>query len=154
MLSFGIDHDGAVVGITGYILLIANGDHEIELLRRVHRDLNIREPLFVAQSGEDALRLLDEHPNILLILLDLKLPKMSGLELLPHIRSRSKFSHVPVVVFVSDEMPGVVESVYEKGANSCLAKPVAYEEMRETLAKAFDYWLVVNRDPARTPYIS
>jgi len=148
-----INHDGDVES-KGYVLLVASDGDEIELTRRVYREVGIRQPLFVAGKGEDALRLLEDHPNIALVLLALRLPGVSGLEVLEGIRARPNFRTVPIVVFASDEGPDIVEKAYKLGANSCLNIPVAYEEFTVTLAKAFEYWLVVNHAPAPDLYVS
>lgn len=84
-----------------------------------------------------------EQPE--LILLDLKLPKISGLQVLEEIRKNEKTKHLPVVIYSSSGEVKDIKQAYSIGANSYLIKPVDYIEMKENLGLTFKYWLTKNQ---------
>lgn len=84
-----------------------------------------------------------EQPE--LVLLDLKLPKISGLQVLEKIRKNEKTKHLPVVIYSSSGEVKDIEQAYSIGANSYLIKPADYIEMKENLGLTFKYWLTKNQ---------
>lgn len=133
----------------GTILLVEDNPDDIALTSRALKQNNIRNELFIASDGEEALRyLLSEEgaatPPVL-ILLDLNLPKLSGLDVLRRIRSDSRTRFVPVVVLTtSNEERDIVES-YQLGANSYVRKPVVFESFLDAIKLLGLYWLLVNQ---------
>jgi two-component system, response regulator len=110
----------------------------------------------VARDGEEALDFLfgrgafrsrSSAPPPRLVLLDLKLPKLDGLEVLRAVRTNSRTSVAPVVVLTSSEDPRELAHCYQLGANSCVQKPVQYEELWTTLQAVARYWLELNQAP-------
>jgi CheY-like chemotaxis protein len=98
---------------------------------------------FVFCRGDHAGRTFDEPPR--LILLDLKLPRVNGLEVLREIKSDPRTTHIPVVVLTSSaEEKDLIEG-YHLGVNSYIQKPVDFDRFRETIRQVGLYWLVVNQ---------
>jgi two-component system response regulator len=83
-------------------------------------------------------------------LLDLKLPKVDGLQVLRAVRASSRTCMVPVVVLTSSEDPRELAQCYQLGANSCIQKPVKYEELRAAMQAVGRYWLGLNQAPPAT----
>jgi CheY-like chemotaxis protein len=124
-------------------------------LRELQRE-NVKNQIVVARDGAEALDFLfcrgafsDRSANRppKLVLLDLKLPKVSGLEVLREIKAKQETRAIPVVVMTSSgEERDVVDS-YKLGVNSYIQKPVDFEQFRQTIKTLGLYWLVVNRLP-------
>jgi two-component system, response regulator len=138
------------------ILLVEDDPNDVQLtLRELQRE-NVQNPIVVARDGAEALDFLfcrgafsdrSPHRPPKLILLDLKLPKVSGLEVLREIKAKPETRAIPVVVMTSSgEDRDVVES-YKLGVNSYVQKPVDFEQFRQTIKTLGLYWLVVNRLP-------
>jgi two-component system response regulator len=140
------------------ILLVEDNSNEIELTLRALRKNSIRSEIFVAQDGVEALDFLfcrnthadrdpDEMPQ--LILLDLKLPKMNGLEVLRYIRANERTHLLPVVILTSsDEEQDLLEG-YKSGANSYIRKPVDFAQFEDYVKQLGLYWLTLNEMPPR-----
>jgi DNA-binding response OmpR family regulator len=135
------------------ILLVEDDpDHEVLTIRALRKS-NIVNDIRVARDGEEAIRLLfGESDDTLqsppqLILLDLKLPKVDGLEVLRRIRESDKTRMLPVVILTSsDEESDIVRS-YRLGVNSYIRKPVNFTEFAEATRQLGMYWLVLNECP-------
>ena len=142
------------------VLLVEDNPDDARLALTALRTNRIVNEVVVARDGEEArdyLFGLGEHagrdPNECpeLVLLDLKLPKIDGLDVLRRMRADERTRYVPVVVLTSsDEDEDVVRS-YRLGANSFVRKPVEFEQFIEALQQASIYWLVVNVAPGRHP---
>lgn len=135
--------------VTRLILLVEDDpDHELLTIRALKKS-NITHDVRVARDGEEAVEALF-GPNAIrpqLILLDLKLPKIDGLEVLRRIRDNSATSMLPVVVLTSsDEERDVVRS-YKLGVNSYIRKPVNFNDFAEATRQLGMYWLVLNECP-------
>ncbi|HEX2917449.1 MAG TPA: response regulator [Edaphobacter sp.] len=131
---------------TKLILLVEDDpDHELLTIRALKKS-NIANEVRVARDGEEALDLLFGENAILpqVILLDLKLPKVDGLEVLRRIRSGETTRFLPVVILTSsDEERDVVRS-YQLGVNSYIRKPVSFSDFAEATRQLGMYWLVLN----------
>ena len=134
------------------ILLVEDDpDHELLTIRALQKS-NIANDVRVARDGEEALNLLfgDEAINPQVILLDLKLPKVDGLEVLRRIRESDRTRMLPVVVLTSsDEERDLVRS-YQIGVNSYIRKPVNFTEFAEATRQLGMYWLVLNECPPKS----
>jgi DNA-binding response OmpR family regulator len=134
------------------ILLVEDDpDHELLTIRALKKS-NIANDIRVARDGEEALELLFGenaiHPQV--VLLDLKLPKIDGLEVLRRIRENDASRLLPVVVLTSsDEERDVVRS-YQLGVNSYIRKPVNFTDFAEATRQLGMYWLVLNECPPHT----
>ena len=139
------------------ILLVVDNPDEVDLMLRALQRRNIANVVMVARDGVEALDYLfcrgkfarggasTKLPAV--ILLDLELPKLGGLEVLKEIRANARTSMLPVVIFTSsDEEEDVVRS-YRSGANSCVRKPVNFAEFISAVAQLGVYWLFLNRPP-------
>ncbi len=138
------------------ILLIEDNPSDIGLTRRALEKSHIANELVVAEDGQEALEyLFDVDPltgsnlNELpaLILLDLKLPKVDGLQVLRQIRGDKRTSRLPVVVLTTSSEEDDITKSYDLGANSYIRKPVDFKQFVESVAHLGLYWLVIN-EPA------
>jgi two-component system response regulator len=138
------------------ILIVEDTPEDLDLALRALRKANLTNHIHVARDGEEALqfifcegphagRKIENGPKV--ILLDLKLPKVDGLEVLKRIKSDPRTKSIPVVVLTSSkEQNDVVES-YHLGVNSYIVKPVNFEQFSEAVQKLGMYWLLVNHPP-------
>jgi two-component system response regulator len=138
------------------ILIVEDTSEDLELALRALRKAKITNRIQVARDGEEALefifcqgpfaqRQMEDGPKV--ILLDLKLPKVDGLEVLRRIKSDPRTRSIPVVVLTSSrEQNDVVES-YDLGVNSYIVKPVDFDQFLEAVQKLGMYWLLINHPP-------
>jgi two-component system, response regulator len=138
------------------ILLIEDGSLEVELTLRPLRELDASTRIEIARDGEEALDFLFgrgsyrhriSEPPPRLILLDLKLPRLDGFDVLRAVRTNSRTSMVPVVVLTASDDPRELAQCYQLGANSCVQKPVHYKELWGVLQSVGRYWLELNQPP-------
>ena len=142
----------------GVILLVEDNEVDEELTLRALEQNNIKNEVVVARNGVEALDYLwgtgtyagrdtSQMPHV--ILLDLKLPKIDGLEVLKRMRSDERTRLLPVVILTSSrEQQDMVES-YSLGANSYVRKPVDFDQFVEAIRQLGLYWLVLNEPPPR-----
>lgn len=138
------------------ILLVEDNAQDAELAQRALRKANLTNRIQVVRDGAEALefifcegahaaRKLEDTPKV--ILLDLKLPKVDGLEVLKRIKSDPRTRTIPVVVLTSSkEQSDLVES-YHLGVNSYIVKPVNFERFAEAVQQLGMYWLLLNEPP-------
>ena len=139
------------------ILLVEDDPQDVELTLRALHNENLGNRIEIARDGEEALDFIfcrGAHSNRShalqpkLVLLDLKLPKVDGLQVLREIKASPECRAIPVVVLTSSgEQRDIVES-YQLGVNSYIQKPVDIAQFRQTIKSLGLYWLVVNRPPA------
>lgn len=134
------------------ILLIEDNPDDIELTLHALKRNNIVNPITIIREGQEALHYLfrteqyadSPHPDPSIILLDLKLPKVDGIEILKKIKQDELLKKIPVVVLTSSkEDKDVVES-YKLGVNSYIRKPVDFDQFVDTVRHIGYYWLIVN----------
>jgi two-component system, response regulator len=133
------------------IVLVEDNPDDQTLTLRALKKQNVANEIIVLNDGVEALEfLLDpEKPLPNLVLLDLKLPKLDGLQLLRRLRSEPRTQVLPVVVLTSsDEDRDVIEG-YRLGANSYIRKPVDFNQFTEAVRQLGLYWLVLNQSPPR-----
>jgi two-component system response regulator len=138
------------------IVLLVEDNADDELLTiRAFRKNNLRNEIVVARDGVDALDYLfatgahaNRQPGLPeMVLLDLKLPRIDGLEVLRRIRADRRTALLPVVVLTSSKQEEDLLRSYELGANSYVRKPVEFEAFVEAVRNLGLYWLVVNEPP-------
>ena len=138
------------------ILVVEDSPLELELTLRPLRELGSDTEIAVARDGEEALDFLFGRGGYRsrsgaapprLILLSLKLPKLDGLEVLRAVRTNSRTSTAPVVVLTASDDPRELAQCYQLGANSCVQKPVQFEDLRSVLQSIARYWLGLNQPP-------
>jgi two-component system response regulator len=135
----------------GLILLIEDNPDDVALTMRALQRNNISNKVMVASDGEEALEMLLPSEGMAvrpaLVLLDVNLPKLSGMDVLRRIRQDDRTATLPVVVLTtSNEERDIVES-YRLGANSYVRKPVVFGEFVEAARVLGLYWLLVNQPP-------
>jgi CheY-like chemotaxis protein len=134
-----------------FILLIEDNEQDEILTIKALKKNNVLNEIKVARDGAEALDLLFNSQSTLyqadlpqLILLDLKLPKVDGLEVLKQIRSNPRTKLVPVVILTTSKEDSDLLSGYELGANSYVRKPVDFFEFAEAVKSLGTYWLILN----------
>ncbi|MFI5232606.1 MAG: response regulator [Gemmatimonadales bacterium] len=138
------------------ILLVEDDENDVMLLQRAFRRAAIVNPLQVVRHGDDAVAYLEgtgefadrqQHPLPVLMLLDLKLPRRTGLEVLQWVKERAGVKKIPIIVLTSSKNDDDVNRAYELGANSYVVKPVSFETLLELVKSLELYWLVLNERP-------
>jgi len=144
---------------TRTILLVEDNPDDAELTRRAFEKNKIANQLVHVTDGEEALEYLfatgryasrsgDSNPTV--VLLDLKLPKVSGLEVLQKLRAEARTRRLPVVVLTSSNEERDLVASYELGANSFVRKPVDFSQFMDAAHQLGLYWLVLNAQPEET----
>lgn len=140
------------------ILLVEDNPRDAELTTRALKKRNFANPLHVVEDGAEALDFIycrgayKERDRSMLprvILLDLKLPKLNGLEVLKTIKSDSRTKAIPVVVVTSSREDPDIKAAYELGANSYVIKPVDFDAFLDAMSSLGLYWLLVNQPPVK-----
>ena len=138
------------------ILLVEDNENDVELTLRAFKRHNLSNRIHVARDGAEALDFLfhggdqgiretSEWPRV--ILLDLKLPKVNGIEVLREIKGHERLRNIPIVVLTSSaEEPDIAEC-YKLGANSYIVKPVDFDRFTEAVRELGLYWLLLNQPP-------
>ena len=145
------------------ILIVEDSENDIELTLHALRREKIANKIHVVRDGEEALdflfcrgayagRSFDRPPSV--VLLDLKLPKVDGIEVLRQVRSDPRTRPIPVVILTSSREENDVVNGYVMGVNSYIQKPVDFEKFREVVKQLELYWLVVNVPPPTSTFPS
>ena len=140
------------------VLLVEDNAHDAELTIRALRRRRLVNTIHVVEDGADALDFLfcrGRHagragtalPKV--VLLDVKLPKRNGLEVLRELRADESTHLLPIVMVTSSREDPDIATAYDLGANSYVVKPVDFEQFQEAMSAVGYYWLVVNQDPRR-----
>ena len=137
------------------ILLVEDSPHDAELVAQAFESIGLAGRMLIARDGEQGRNLLQRQPNSaegqlvrpILILLDLKLPKISGLELLKIIRDDPELRRIPVVALTSSRESRDVEEAYRLGVNAFVVKPIAFEELNACLRQLGWFWTLINEPP-------
>lgn len=131
------------------ILLVEDNPMDVDLTRRAFNRLNQGITLHIARDGEEAIAYIskwDEGSALpRFILLDLKLPKIDGLDVLREFKSHPKYKMIPVIVLTSSEEDRDLLAAYQSGANSYLVKPIDFDKFNEIAAILFSYWGIMNK---------
>ena len=131
-----------------YVLLVEDSPDDVALTLRAFKKSNILNPVIVARDGEEALaKLASGAPLPQLVLLDLKLPKVDGLEVLRRIRGDERLKTLPIVILTSSREEKDLIQGYSLGANSYVQKPVDFDQFLEASRQLGLYWLVLNVAP-------
>lgn len=137
------------------ILLVEDNPDDVELTVHALKRNNIANPIMIVRDGQEAIDYLfyqgkysgaqHELPNV--ILLDLKLPKVDGIEVLEKIKNDRKLKLIPVVVLTSSKEENDVIKSYDLGVNSYIRKPVDFDQFVDTVKQIGFYWLLINEQP-------
>lgn len=139
-----------------FILLVEDNPTDAELAIRALRRSRISNQIQLLQDGAEALdflfcrgdyahRHINDQPKV--ILLDLKLPKVSGLEVLQQLKADPRTQMIPIVVLTSSSQDSDVIESYKLGVNSYIVKPVDFEQFNKSVEQLGFYWLLMNRSP-------
>ena len=138
------------------ILLVEDNPDDLELTQRALRKAKLTNTIHVARDGEEAIefifcegpyasRKIENPPKV--ILLDLKLPKVDGLEVLQRVKSDPRTRSIPVVVLTSSKEQKDIVRSYNYGVNSYIVKPVNFESFAKAVQELGMYWLLLNQPP-------
>jgi CheY-like chemotaxis protein len=139
------------------VLLVEDNPQHVELTLRALRKHDLANNVLVAKDGAEALEFIfathRHHQNQIengpkVILLDLKLPKVEGLEVLRRIKSDERTKSIPVVVVTTSEQDQDVVKSYNLGANSYIVKPVSFEKFVDVVSQLGSYWMLLNKPPS------
>jgi two-component system, response regulator len=137
------------------IVIVEDNPNDSELMIRSLQKNQLSNNLILLEDGEQALDFFYKRGKYkdrnacasnLIVFLDLKLPKVNGLEILKQLKSDPNTKKIPVVILTSSKEDPDIEAAYELGANSYVVKPVNYERFVETIKQLGLYWLVVNKN--------
>jgi CheY-like chemotaxis protein len=138
------------------ILLVEDDPNDVLLIRRAFTKARILNQIQTVSDGDQAVAYLNgdgpfadrnAHPLPVLVLLDLKLPRRSGLEVLEWVRAQEGLKRLPIVVLTSSKEAADVNRAYDLGANSYLVKPVGFDTLLELVKSLEVYWLILNQKP-------
>jgi len=138
------------------IVIVEDNAYDAELIVRSLKENLLANSLIVLEDGEQALDFIfcrgqyasqDPCGSPKVIFLDLKLPKVDGLEVLKQVKSNEQTKKIPVIVVTSSKEDPDIATAYNLGANSYVVKPVSYDNFVETVNQLGVYWLVVNEKP-------
>ncbi len=141
------------------ILMVEDDPNDILLTQRAFMQASLVNPLRIVRDGEEAIQYLGgrgvfadrtRYPLPSLVLLDLKLPKRSGLEVLEFLREQPSLKQTPVIVLTSSQESTDVQRAYALGANSYLLKPVGFDGLLEMVKAIGMYWVILNQGPERS----
>lgn len=142
------------------ILLVEDNPSDVELALHAFQRYNISNRIFVARDGVEALDFLfggepsDPIKRPKVVLLDLKLPRVNGLEVLRQIKQDGRTRDIPVVVLTSSDEDQDISECYRLGVNSYITKPVDFDQFVEAAREIGLYWLLLNHPPHPSPIIS
>jgi two-component system response regulator len=137
------------------ILLVEDNPDDVELTHRAFKKNNLLNEIVVVRDGAEAIEVLfgegsnDLLEKLELVLLDLKLPKIDGLEVLKRIRKSKKTKYIPVVILTSSKHEQDLVNGYKFGANSYIRKPVDFVKFVEAAKQLGLYWLLLNISPPK-----
>lgn len=133
------------------ILLVEDNPMDVDLTQRALRRRRLANEIVIARDGEEAINMISRwqmgEPVPKLILLDLKLPRVSGLEVLEQLKHHSFYASIPVVILTTSRDEGDLRRAYQLGANSYIVKPVDFDTFLEVAAQIEYYWTVLNEPP-------
>jgi len=131
------------------ILLVEDNPVDLDLTLRAFSSQKLSNPIEIARDGEEALAFIEKweqgDPLPLVIMLDLKLPKVSGLEVLEVIKNHPVFKTIPVVILTTSTDSTDVETAYNLGVNSYIVKPVDFSKFIEVAKQIELYWCLLNK---------
>jgi CheY-like chemotaxis protein len=138
------------------VLMVEDSPNDAELISRALSKLNIANKIYWLKDGEEALEFIfrtgkyaarNESAPLKVMLLDLKLPKVNGLEVLARIKADERSRTIPVVIVTSSQEDKDLKEAYKLGANSYIVKPIDATGFIKALSEAGLYWLAINKPP-------
>ena len=135
------------------ILLVEDNPMDVDLTLQAFAEHNMANPVPVCRDGEEALDYIEAHgvpqdPQLpILVLLDLRLPKVDGIEVLKQARQHPVWKKIPVIVLTTSRQNHDIDTAYQLGANSYVVKPVDFTAFAEVVKTIKIYWLLTNEPP-------
>jgi two-component system response regulator len=130
------------------ILLVEDNPDDAELTQRALKKADVEARLEIARDGAEAIEfLLSSRPKPKVIFLDLKLPKVDGIEVLRRVREDDRTRTIPVIVLTSSQEERDITECYKLGVNSYVVKPVEFDRFYKVVGDLGTYWLVLNKTP-------
>jgi len=137
-------------------LLAEDDPNDVLLIQRAFQRNHVANPVQVVRDGDEALAYLsgqapfadrERHPLPVLMLMDLKMPRKSGLEVLEWVRQQPGLKRLPIIVLTSSNQSPDINRAYELGANSYLVKPAGFDSLLDLVKNLDMYWLILNEKP-------
>ena len=138
------------------ILVAEDQPADVLLLKRAFSQVGITAPLHFVQDGQEAIDYLSgqdgftdrqAHPLPTMMLLDLKMPRLDGFDVLGWVRQQPTLKRLPIIVLSSSNIPEDIDRAYDLGANSFIVKPSGIDAQRQVVEQLQDYWLELNQMP-------
>ncbi len=149
-------YNGPMTAAKVEIVIVEDNPNDAELILRVFRKHNLANQIVLLKDGAEALDFFFPPAGsasatgaVRIILLDLKLPKIDGIEVLRRVKSEGRTREIPVVILTSSAEERDLKDAYELGVNSYVAKPIKFDEFAKAVADLGLYWLMLNKLPAR-----
>ena len=131
-----------------YILLVEDREEDVELMLRSFKRSHLGNEVVVKRDGVEALEYLEQAAALpALILSDISMPRMNGIELVAAVRKIDRLRYVPIVMLTSSKEEPDLSASYQRGANSYVLKPVKFQDFTELVERLGMYWLVTNQAP-------
>jgi len=133
------------------LILVEDSEVDGQLLKRIMRKEELTEDYVWMKDGSQVLEYFKDEkaPLPTAILLDIKLPKVNGLDVLKEIRSAERTKNIPIVMYSSSFRKDDIETAYKYGANSYLTKPTGFADMKHQFINFFNYWIKLNRSTVK-----
>jgi len=135
------------------LLIVEDNDMDLDLCLQAFTDHSVSNQILTCRDGEEALQFIDAHtapddPQLpLLVLLDLRLPKVDGIDVLRHARQHPVWKQVPFIVITTSRDSSDITRAYELGANSYIVKPVDFKSFAEVIKNIKVFWILTNEPP-------
>jgi CheY-like chemotaxis protein len=133
------------------ILLVDDNEYDIDLALRAFKKQQFANPIEVCHDGVEVMEIVKEwdegRPPPVLILLDLKMPRINGLQVLAYLKGIEKYKEIPVVVLTTSSEDSDVNKAYALGANSYIVKPVEFSKFLQIASQIKLYWMALNSIP-------
>jgi len=135
------------------ILIIEDNDMDLDFCLQAFEENAVANPVIACRDGDEALQFIDAHPSCedrlfpMLVLLDLRLPKVDGIDVLRHARQQPMWEMVPFVVLTTSRENADIETAYQLGVNSYIVKPVDFGSFTEVVKSIKMYWVLTNEPP-------
>jgi len=139
------------------ILMVEDNEMDLDLCMQAFREHAIANPLVACRDGEEAVAYIDAHGDPtdpllpVLVLLDLRLPMIDGIDVLRHARLHPVWRQVPIIVLTTSRQDSDIGAAYQLGVNSYIVKPVDFVEFSEVARRIEMYWVLTNVPPFQDP---
>ena len=139
------------------ILVVEDNDMDLDFCMQAFDEHAIANPVIVCRDGDEAMQFIDVHPTSdnprlpLLVLLDLRLPKVDGMEVLRHARQHPVWKQVPFIILTTSRENSDIGTAYQIGVNSYIVKPVDFVSFAKVVKRIKLYWILTNEPPFAPP---